>query len=123
MIIEYRDVRNELYRFDELHRERLCACCADDPEAQGSDLRRVFERAAAKGNTAFMVCANCAARWRPEPDIDCAVRGWMMILSEQRLVATLCGPCARANPKPATMPTIARIRLGGEAILYDHGAL
>jgi hypothetical protein len=108
MTIEYRDVRNELDRFDELHRERLCPCCANDPEAQGSDLRRAFERAAAKGNRNFLVCANCAARWIvPEPDIDHAVRGWFMILSEQRLIGTLCGQCARAHPEPMSVPRIA----------------
>jgi hypothetical protein len=111
MTIEYRDVRNELDRFDELHRERLCACCADEPEAQVSDLRRAFERAAAKGNSNFLVCANCSARWMPGP-IDTAVRGWVMVISEQRLVATLCGACAAANPEPVkTLPSIARLVL------------
>lgn len=88
-----------------------CACCADDPEAQESDLRRAFERAAAKGDRNFLVCANCAARWTLSPDIDYAERGWMMILSEQRLVATLCGPCATAHPEPARLPLIARLVL------------
>jgi hypothetical protein len=107
MTIEYRDVRDELDRFDELHRERLCGCCANDPEAQGSSLRRAFERAGAKGKSNFMVCANCGVRWIPEPDVNYAVSGWMMIISEQRLVATLCEPCARAHPDPMRLPSIA----------------
>jgi hypothetical protein len=112
MIIEYRDVRDELDRFDELHREQLCACCADDPEVQVSDLRRAFERAAAKGNSNFLLCANCAARWIiPEPDINYAVRGWWMILSDDRLVGTLCGPCKAANPEPARLPRITELVL------------
>jgi hypothetical protein len=112
MTIEYRDVRNELDRLDELHRERLCACCADDPDVQGSDLRRAFEREAAKSNRNFLRCANCSARWIiPEPDIDYAVRGWMMILSDDRLVGTLCGPCKAAHPEPIRLPSIARLLL------------
>ncbi len=110
MTIEYRDVRDELDRFDELHREGLCACCANDPEAQVSDLRRAFERAAAKGNSSFLRCANCAATWKlPEPDIDEAVRGWWMVISDQRLVGTLCSACAAANPDPIRLPSIARL--------------
>ena len=111
-MIELRTVRDELDRFDELHRARFCACCADSPEAQESDLRRAFERAAAKGNNIFLHCANCAATWKlPEPDINYAVRGWWMVLSDDRLVGTLCGPCIAANPEPATMPAVARLVL------------
>lgn len=110
-MIELRTVRDELDRFDELHRARFCACCADGPEAQESDLRRAFERAAAKGNNIFLHCANCAARWTPAPDIDDAVRGWWMVISEQRLVATLCGACKAAHPEPIRLPSIARLVL------------
>ena len=110
-MIELRTVRYELDRFDELHRARFCPCCIDSPEAQESELRRAFERAAAKGNSSFLRCANCAARWTPEPDINYAVRGWWMILSDDRLVGTLCGPCKAANPEPIRLPSIARLVL------------
>ncbi len=112
-MIEFRTVRDELDRFDELHKARFCPCCADSPEAQESELRRVFERAAAKGNSSFLRCANCAARWTPAPDIDSAVRGWFMILSDDRLVGTLCGACKATNPDPIRLPSIARLVLEG----------
>jgi hypothetical protein len=108
MMIEYRTVRDELDRFDEIHRDRLCACCAADPEAQGSSLRKAFERAGAKGKSNFMACANCGVRWLAEPDVNYAVIGWMMIISEEMLVAVLCAPCAREHPEPMkTLPRIA----------------
>lgn len=111
-MIELRTVRDELDRFDELHKARFCPCCADSPEAQESDLRRVFERAAAKGNSSFLRCANCTVRWKlPEPDINYAVRGWWMILSDDRLVGTLCDTCAASNPDPLRLPSIARLVL------------
>lgn len=69
MTIEYRDVRNELDRFDGLWRQRFCASCVDSEEARCSGLRLAFERAAAKDNRNFLRCANCAATWKAEPDI------------------------------------------------------
>lgn len=111
-MIELRTVRDELDRFDELNRQTFCADHADVPEARCSRWRLSFERAAAKGNRNFMTCANCAARWLPEPDINSAVHGWMIVMSEGFLVAVLCGPCMAANPEPAvSLPKVARLVL------------
>ncbi len=65
-MIEIRTLRDELARFDELHRRKFCACCADESEARASSFRRAFEKAGAKGNTGFLTCANCSVRWLPE---------------------------------------------------------
>ena len=111
-MITCRSVLDELVRFDELNRQRFCADCADVPEARCSRWRLAFERAGAAGNGDFMVCGNCAARWAPGPDIDDAVRGWMIVLSEGFLAAVLCGPCMAANPEPAvSLPKVARLLL------------
>ncbi len=110
-MIELRSVRDELDRFDELWRQRFCASCADVPEARASSLRLAFEKAAAKGNSDFMVCLHCAAHWTPEPDIDHAVRGWAIVVNEGILAAVLCGPCVAANPEPVRLPEIARLIL------------
>jgi hypothetical protein len=108
VMIEYRSVLDELGRLDELHRERLCADCADSPEARCSKWRLAFESAAERGDAGFMRCANCGVRWIPAADIDRAVIGWSMILSENRLVATLCAACMASDPEPARLPNIAR---------------
>ena len=77
-MIELRTVRDELDRFDELHRARFCACCADGPEAQESDLRRAFERAAAKGNNIFLPARTAPRGGRPRriSTTPCAAGGW-----------------------------------------------
>jgi hypothetical protein len=113
-IIEYRSVPEELDRFDELHRQRLCAsCAADSAETRAGSLRRAFEKAAASGDTDFMVCANCAARWIPDIDIEEAVRGWLLVFTSADPIpaAVLCAACARAHPEPGTLPRIAHLLL------------
>jgi hypothetical protein len=110
-MIEFRTVRNELDRLDELNRQAFCADCADSAEARCSGWRLAFERAAARGDAGFMVCANCAARWLPELDINHAVRGWTMVTSEGRLAAVICVDCEAAHPEPTTIPSIAQLLL------------
>ncbi len=112
-MIEYRSVRAELDRFDELHRQSLCASCALSAEGRASSLRRAFEQAAAKSNIDFMACSNCSVRWIPGTDINHAVRGWTMIVtSEGYPAAVLCGTCAASHPEPAIgLPAIAHLVL------------
>ena len=105
--IELRTVYDELVRLDELNRQRFCGDCTDSAEARCSKWRLAFEKAAARGDRGFMACANCAVRWTAEPDIDHAVRGWMLILSEHQCVGTLCSSCAASNPEPMTIPAVA----------------
>jgi hypothetical protein len=110
-MIEILSVRGELDSLDELNRESFCAEHQDVPEARCSRWRLAFEKAAAKGDRNALVCANCAARWMPDIDINYAVRGWMMIVDEGRWYATLCGECAAGNPEPMRLPQIARLIL------------
>ncbi|MGA7872937.1 MAG: hypothetical protein WCA22_18765 [Candidatus Binatus sp.] len=110
-MIELRSVLDELNRFDKLWRQRFCASCADEPEARASGLRLAFEKAAAKGQAGFMVCDNCAARWLPDSDVNHAVRDWVIVLSDENFLATLCGPCRAAHPEPTRLPRIAQLIL------------
>jgi hypothetical protein len=107
-MIEVLSIRSELDSLDELNRESFCAEHRNVPEARCSRWRLAFEKAAAKGDRNALVCANCAARWMPDIDINYAVRGWMMIVDEVRWCATLCGECAALSPEPLNLPAVAR---------------
>jgi hypothetical protein len=107
-MIEIRTVCDELDRLDEIHRQQFCADCSDVPDARCSGLRLAFESAAARGDTRFMVCANCSTRWMPGPNINYAVRDWRIVTSDVRLAAVLCAECAASHPDPMRVPAIAR---------------